>query len=574
MEEEKEMQKSIKSKDKKINKEGRKLVKELEEAGWSILNGNIIGDEEGEYTFTGGRGDTVIDYIIAEVGEEIKKLNEKVRRVIEEGEKKEREGERRYKERWNEECEEKKKEVRQELRKWRKGDRYREVKREYKEMCERKKKEEGEKWMREAGEAKIENKVWELINRERRKRKGVDEGIQVEEWKEHFMGLLGGVEERVMRGQERRGRREKEQDIEWEEDDKQIKRTINKLDLKAAFDTVDREVLIKTLRERGIRKGLVERVEEVIRETKSRVRAGEDITDLEEVLTRGGWGGVRVGARKIFSLAYADDMALVAEEEEGMRAIIAKMESYLDGKRLEVNVEKTKVMVFRRGGGRRKSTSWRWKGKVIEEVKEMKYLGYIFQANGRQKRHIRDRTRKAMGIAVLGYGAEIWGWKEREKIERVKEKFLRWILGVDWRTPWYMIREEMQRDKLRGRAARRASNFEKELEEGKRGGLTRKYLEEIKKNLVKNRAMLEWERERKEFFREKGSEIEKLAWKRENELPEYEIMENDEREAQREERRRKIENSRYNMWYKRIKGKGLPRYLKERVVGSKMEKGG
>lgn len=40
-------------------------------------------------------------------------------------------------------------------------------------------------------------------------------------------------------------------------------------------------------------------------------------------------------------------------------------------------------------------------------------------------------------------------------------------------------------------------------------------------------------------------------------------MENDEREAQREERRRKIENSRYNMWYKRIKGEGLLGYLKK-----------
>lgn len=79
-----------------------------------------------------------------------------------------------------------------------------------------------------------------------------------------------------------------------------------------------------------------------------------------------------------------------------------------------------------------------------------------------------------------------YGDGKREKIERVEEKILRWILGVDWRTPWYMITEEMQRDKLKGRAARRAWNFEKKLEEGKGGGLTRKCLEEIKKNLVKN----------------------------------------------------------------------------------------
>jgi len=45
--------KSRKSKDGKINREGRKLVGEVEEKGWS---GNIKGDEEGEFTFTRGKG--------------------------------------------------------------------------------------------------------------------------------------------------------------------------------------------------------------------------------------------------------------------------------------------------------------------------------------------------------------------------------------------------------------------------------------------------------------------------------------------------------------------------------------
>lgn len=44
---------------------------------------------------------------------------------------------------WDNECREKKKEVRKELRKWRKRegdrDRYRQVKRQYTELCERKK---------------------------------------------------------------------------------------------------------------------------------------------------------------------------------------------------------------------------------------------------------------------------------------------------------------------------------------------------------------------------------------------------------------------------------------------------
>lgn len=29
---------------------------------------------------------------------------------------------------------------------------------------------------------------------------------------------------------------------------------------------------------------------------------------------------------------------------------------------------------------------------------------------------------------VMSYGVEIWGWKEREKMERLEEKYLRWVI--------------------------------------------------------------------------------------------------------------------------------------------------
>lgn len=59
--------------------------------------------------------------------------------------------------------------------------------------------------------------------------------------------------------------------------------------------------------------------------------------------------------------------------------------------------------------------------------------------------------------------------EEKGKVKRIEDIFLRWMLEVDWRTPECMIRKEMHRDKLRGKAARRAWNFEKRLEEKKRG---------------------------------------------------------------------------------------------------------
>ncbi|KAI4472297.1 hypothetical protein M0802_016965 [Mischocyttarus mexicanus] len=81
---------------------------------------------------------------------------------------------------------------------------------------------------------------------------------------------------------------------------------------------------------------------------------------------------------------------------------------------------------------------------------------------------------------VMGYGAEIWGWEEREEMEGVQERFIRWSLRVDWRTPGYMNREEVKRDKIRTRATRRAWFFEKRLERGEGSELARACLAEAK----------------------------------------------------------------------------------------------
>jgi len=52
------------------------------------------------------------------------------------------------------------------------------------------------------------------------------------------------------------------------------------VDLKAAFDSVDREVLGRAMRERGISEALVGRCEEMVRETRSRVLIGRELSDV------------------------------------------------------------------------------------------------------------------------------------------------------------------------------------------------------------------------------------------------------------------------------------------------------
>lgn len=124
---------------------------------------------------------------------------------------------------WDEECKERKREVRRELREWRRrgggdGEIYRRKKREYNELCRRKKEEENERSERKAMKVRREDEVWEIVNRERRGRRRVNEGIRIEEWREYFMELLGGVEGKVVRRyRHRRGEEDGEEGIGREE---------------------------------------------------------------------------------------------------------------------------------------------------------------------------------------------------------------------------------------------------------------------------------------------------------------------------------------------------------------------
>lgn len=150
------------------------------------------------------------------------------------------------------------------------------------------------------------------------------------------------------------------------------------MDLKAAFDRIDRGVLWEMMRRRGVSEGLIDRVGEIYEDTRCIVRIGEEVSrefwvekgirqgcplspalfniciaDIEDEL-RKRLGGVKVGKEKVWSIEYADDIAVVAEEEERIRYMIRRLKGYLERKKLELSVEKSKIMVFRDKGVEKK----------------------------------------------------------------------------------------------------------------------------------------------------------------------------------------------------------------------------
>lgn len=40
------------------------------------------------------------------------------------------------------------------------------------------------------------------------------------------------------------------------------------------------------------------------------------------------------------------------------------------------------------------------------------------------------------------FGVEIWGWQNKERVDGIQRKYLKWILGLEKRTPNYILRKE------------------------------------------------------------------------------------------------------------------------------------
>ena len=72
-----------------------------------------------------------------------------------------------------------------------------------------------------------------------------------------------------------------------------------------------------------------------------------------------------------------------------------KLEIYLDRRKLTLNIKKSKMMIFRKGKGKNRKATWRWKEEEIEMVKEFTYLWVRLQKNGDLEAHIREIVKRA-----------------------------------------------------------------------------------------------------------------------------------------------------------------------------------
>ena len=272
------------------------------------------------------------------------------------------------------------------------------------------------------------------------------------------------------------------------------------VDFKKAFDTVKRDKLWEVLERHGVSNKMLEMIRAVYRKVTSVIRYGNElsrdincplgvrqgcllspllftllITELAQGIAREGRHGYQFnpGAIELFTLLFADDIALTATTPAGLQTQINLLRRGAERLGLVVNLEKTKVMVFRKGGFLGRLEKWYYGDERLEVVNKYKYLGYTLTTKLSVDIALAEYAGKAKGRVVgifralyrlgkidlgvffklfdsqvkpiLLYGAEIWGMKSRDIIEKVHLFACKKLLGVSAKTPNAFIYFELNR---------------------------------------------------------------------------------------------------------------------------------
>ena len=206
-------------------------------------------------------------------------------------------------------------------------------------------------------------------------------------------------------------------------------------------------------------------------------------------ITNGGRAGYQFlpGTKIIYSLLFADDIALIAKTPAGLQNQINNFKNASENLGLTVNLDKTKVMVFRKGGYLGSREKWFLGREKLEVVNNYKYLGYTLTTKLSIDIPLREYAGKAKGKVLnifktlfrlgqididiffklfdaqvkpmLLYAAEIWGTSHFDTIEKVHTFACKKLLGVSTRTPNTLIYGEVGRYPLYIDSIIRALNY-------------------------------------------------------------------------------------------------------------------
>ena len=175
------------------------------------------------------------------------------------------------------------------------------------------------------------------------------------------------------------------------------------------------------------------------------------LNDLEETFVTESYNGLDVDMFNICMLLYADDIVLFANSAEELQEGLNLLLEYCNKWMLKVNVNKTNVMVFRKGGILPRNLAFFYNEQQLEIVSKFWYLGVVFPAGGsfsEAQNTLAGQAQKAIFqlkkylykftfltpihkfdlfdkliLPILNYGSEVWGFSQANAIERVHLQF-------------------------------------------------------------------------------------------------------------------------------------------------------
>lgn len=263
------------------------------------------------------------------------------------------------------------------------------------------------------------------------------------------------------------------------------------VDFHRAFDTVEHCLLWETLFDLGVSAKFIRILKDLY--SKACIRGDDNvnvkitkgvlqgdplspllfalfIADLETYFRRRGAFGVPLDAgENVLSLMYADDLVIFADSPSALRKNLSTLNEYCNSKRLEVNVDKTKIVVFRRGV-RIKSEQYYYGNQLIEIVNSYIYLGVLFKYNNSFHDQLENQSARVGGasgmlrnalargkisnlnivsnlyssvvLPTFTYGMEVWGLNYCHRLEKVQSDFFKGQFYLRRNTPHYLIRRE------------------------------------------------------------------------------------------------------------------------------------
>ena len=200
------------------------------------------------------------------------------------------------------------------------------------------------------------------------------------------------------------------------------------------------------------------------------------INDIQDHFSKVNGHEMFINNISITHLLFADDLVIFSQSVIGLQRFLNTIEQYCKVFKLNINLSKTFIVVYRRGGKPAKSERWFLDQKPIKTVPHFKYLGVIFSTTGvwsKAQRDLANRARKAMFLIkkfvaitkirnptilfkifdscvmpILNYGSEVWGFHEGKDVDKVYHDFCKYVAGLPTNAPNLAARGEFGRKRL------------------------------------------------------------------------------------------------------------------------------